>query len=53
LTHLLIQSPLNETKPLEVASPPEKAIPTTNPSSTEGIATKDIYINPSTVFSLL
>ncbi|KAL6960474.1 putative carboxylesterase 11, partial [Sarracenia purpurea var. burkii] len=48
-----IQSPLDETKnPFGVTSRPEESIAAANPSFTEGVATKDIHIDPITSVSI-
>ncbi|CAM8891339.1 unnamed protein product [Rhodiola kirilowii] len=43
-----IQAPLDEANPFGVTSRPEESIAAANPSFTDGVATKDIHIDPFT-----
>lgn len=47
-----IQSPPDESSPFGVTSRPEETIAASNPSFTDGVATKDIHIDPFTSLSI-
>lgn len=48
----LIQAPLDESSPFGVTSRPEETVSSANPSFTDGVATKDIHIDPFTSLSI-
>ncbi|KAF7801658.1 putative carboxylesterase 11 [Senna tora] len=47
-----IQTPLEEANPFGVTSRPEESVAAANPSFTDGVATKDIHIDPFTSLSI-
>lgn len=47
-----IQNPLDENSSFGVTSRPEESIAAANPSFTDGVATKDIHIDPSTSLAI-
>lgn len=48
----LIQAPLDESSPFGVTSRPEETVASANPLFTDGVATKDIHIDPFTSLSI-
>lgn len=47
-----IQTPLEEANPFGITSRPEESVAAANPSFTDGVATKDIHIDPFTSLSI-